>query len=337
MTASATRIAIIIPAFNEEGTISATARAFHEAIPAAEIWIVDNCSTDRTNQVARDTLAELPCLGGVIYEPRKGKGNAVRRAFRDVDADAYVLTDADMTYPADQALQLLAPVLGGAADMVVGDRHSGGNYAAENKRFLNGLGNRLVRNLVNVLFRCKLADIMSGYRAFSRRFVKNYPILVGGFEIETDMTLHALDKRFGITEIPVAYRDRPEGSVSKLNTFQDGFRVLATIFNILRHYRPLAFFGGLGAVFVLLGSLAGLPVIIEWLNTGMIYRLPLAVLASALEIIAMVLVAIGLILDSIVHQNRQNYERLLLGDTQALSSGEVTRAASQAATFIPNA
>lgn len=221
--------------------------------------------------------------------------------------------------------------------MVVGDRHSGGNYAAENKRFLNGLGNRLVRNLVNVLFRCKLADIMSGYRAFSRRFVKNYPILVGGFEIETDMTLHALDKRFGITEIPVAYRDRPEGSVSKLNTFQDGFRVLATIFNILRHYRPLAFFGGLGAVFVLLGSLAGLPVIIEWLNTGMIYRLPLAVLASALEIIAMVLVAIGLILDSIVHQNRQNYERLLLGDTQALSSGEVTRAASQAATFIPNA
>lgn len=313
MTVPAARIAIIIPAFNEEGTLGETVRAFHQALPAAEIWVIDNCSTDRTNQVARDTLATLSCPGGVIYESRKGKGNAVRRAFRDVDAVAYILTDADMTYPAEQAAELLAPVIAGAADMVVGDRHSGGNYAAENKRVLNGLGNRLVRSLVNVLFRSRLADIMSGYRAFSRKFVKNYPILVDGFEIETDMTLHALDKRFRIAEIPVAYKDRPEGSVSKLNTFQDGIRVLATIFNILRHYRPLAFFGGLGAIFASLGVLAGLPVIIEWLNTGMIYRLPLAVLASGLEIISMVLIAIGLILDSIAHQNRQNYERLLLG------------------------
>ena len=312
MTASKVRIAIVIPAYNEEGTLAETIRGFSNALPEAQVWVVDNCSTDRTGEIAYGTLKELGCEGGVIDEPRKGKGNAVRRAFRDVDADIYLLTDADMTYPAEQARELLAPIVDRSADMVVGDRHSGGNYAAENKRALNGFGNTLVRRLVNILFRSELADIMSGYRAFSRRFVKNYPILVEGFEIETDMTLHALDKRFRIIELPVEYKDRPVGSVSKLNTVRDGFRVLATIFNILRYYRPFMFFGGLGAALALTGVLAGLPVIIEWVHTGLIYRVPLAILASGLEIIAMVLIAIGLILDSIAHQNRQNYERTLL-------------------------
>lgn len=312
-----TRIAVVLPAYNEEETLAATIEGFHLALPSASIWVVNNRSTDRTEAIAEETIRKLECTGGVINEARKGKGNAVRRAFMDVDADVYVLSDADLTYPAMQVGELLAPILDGRAEMVVGDRHSGGNYAMENKRILNGFGNRLVRGLVNLLFSSSLADIMSGYRAFSRRFVKSYPILVGGFEIETDMTLHALDKRFRIMELPVEYRDRPEGSASKLNTLRDGFRVLATIFNILRYYRPFLFFGGIGAFFFLLGLLAGIPVIWEWLETGMIYRLPTAILASGLEIIAMLMIAIGLILDSIAHQNRQHYERDLLARTNS--------------------
>lgn len=308
------RIAVVLPAYNEESTLGATIQAFRAALPEAEIWVIDNNSTDATRAVAVDTLREAGGVGGVIHEPRKGKGNAVRRAFMDIDADAYVLADADLTYPADQASLLLDPVLAGAVDMAVGDRHSAGNYAAENKRVLNGLGNRLVRSLVNGLFHSKLADIMSGYRVMSRRFVKNYPILSEGFEIETEMTLHALDKRFRILEIPINYRDRPEGSVSKLNTLQDGARVIATIFHILRYYRPLLFFGGAAVLFFLLGLAAGMPVIEEWLRTRYINRIPLAILASGLEIIAILMAAIGLILDSIAHQSKQDYERALLQD-----------------------
>lgn len=198
-------VAVVLPAYNEEITIEATIRAFHAALPDAAIWVVNNCSSDATEAIARATLRSIGCAGGVIGELRKGKGNAVRRAFLEIDADIYVLSDADLTYPAERARDLMAPVVEGRADMVVGDRHSAGHYASENKRALHGFGNRLVRNLVNRLFNARLADIMSGYRVFSRRFVKNYPILVEGFEIETDVTLHALDKRFRIVEIPVEY------------------------------------------------------------------------------------------------------------------------------------
>lgn len=250
--------------------------------------------------------------GGVINEKRPGKGNAVRRAFLDVDADIYILADADLTYPAARAHELMAPIIAGVADMVVGDRHSSGHYAAENKRVLHGFGNRLVRHLVNKLFRSNLADIMSGYRVFNRRFVKSYPILVEGFEIETDMTLHALDKRFRIVEIPVDYRDRPAGSYSKLNTLRDGARVLSTIGNILRYYRPLVFFGGAAVFLALLGVTAGIPVLEEWITERYIRHLPLAILATGLEIVAIVLAAIGLILDSITHQDKRNFERGLL-------------------------
>jgi glycosyltransferase involved in cell wall biosynthesis len=306
------RLALILPAYNEEHTLEATIRGFHANMPGASIWVVDNKSTDQTRVVAEQVLSDLGCRGGVIDERRKGKGNAVRRGFMDVDADVYVLADADLTYPADQVDQLLAPVLGGSCDMVVGDRHSAGNYAAENKRVLNGFGNKLVRALVNILFRSNLADIMSGYRVMSRRFVKNYPILSEGFEVETEMTLHALDKRFRVVEVPVNYKDRPPGSVSKLNTLQDGARVVATIFNILRYYRPLLFFGGLGLLFALGGLYAGTPVIEEWVRTKYINRIPLAILASGLEVIAIIMFAIGLILDSIAHQSRLDYERDLL-------------------------
>ena len=308
------RIAVVLPAYNEEKTLAETVKGFAKALPEASIYVVNNNSTDATEVVADAAIRASGCPGAVINEPRKGKGNAVRRAFMDIDADIYVLADADLTYPADEVALLLEPVAQGAAEMAVGDRHTAGNYAAENKRVLNGFGNKLVRRLVNGLFRSRLADIMSGYRVMSRRFVKNYPILSEGFEIETEMTLHALDKRFRIVEVPVAYKDRPEGSVSKLHAVRDGFRVLATIFNILRYYRPFIFFAGLGGTFFLLGLLAGIPVLEEYLRTKFINRIPLAILASGLEVIAIIMVAIGLILDSIAHQSKQDYERALLRD-----------------------
>lgn len=306
------RIACVLPAYNEEKTVAATIEEFFLNLPEAEIWVVNNRSSDETESIARDTLLRLGCKGGVINEQRAGKGNAVRRAFLDIDADVYILADADMTYPAAQARELIAPILAGTADMVVGDRHSTGHYAAENKRALHGFGNRLVRDLVNKLFRADLADIMSGYRAFNRAFVNNYPILVEGFEIETDMTLHALDKRFRITEVPVEYRDRPPGSHSKLNTISDGMRVLNTIGKILRYYRPLMFFFTAAVVFALLGLMAGIPVIDDWIRDRYIHHLPLAILATGLGIIAIVFAAVGLILDSITHQDRRNFERALL-------------------------
>ncbi len=307
-----TTIAVILPAYNEELTIKGTILAFHKELPEASIWVVNNRSSDTTEMVARTTLADLHCAGGILNENRKGKGNAVRRAFLEIDADLYILTDADLTYPADRARDLMAPVIEGRADMVVGDRHSDGHYAAENKRALHGFGNLLVRDLVNRLFDADLADIMSGYRVFNRRFVKSYPILVEGFEIETDMTLHALDKRFRIVEIPVAYQDRPEGSVSKLNTVSDGTKVIFTIARILRYYRPLAFFGG-AAIFVgLVGLLAAVPVFADWVREQYIHHIPLAILATGLEIVAVLLIAIGLILDSITHQDKRAFERELL-------------------------
>ena len=306
-------IAVVLPAYNEELTIEATIRAFHAALPEAAIWVVNNRSSDATEVIARSVMSSLACAGGVMSEMRKGKGNAVRRAFLEIDADIYLLSDADLTYPAARARDLIAPVAEGRADMVVGDRHSAGHYASENKRALHGFGNALVRTLVNRLFNARLADIMSGYRVFSRRFVKNYPILVEGFEIETDVTLHALDKRFRILEIPVEYVDRPAGSVSKLSTFGDGARVLFTIAQILRYYRPLAFFGVLSMLLALAGLAAAVPVIQDWMTTRYISHVPLAILATGLETVAVMTLGVGLILDLIVHQHKLEYERQILG------------------------
>jgi len=305
-------VCVILPAFNEALTIAGCIADFHAHLPDAQIWVINNRSTDHTGDIARATIAKLACAGGVIDEERPGKGNAMRRAFIEIDADIYLLADADMTYPAFQALQLIEPIRSGAADMVVGDRHTAGNYALENKRALHGFGNRFVRYLINRLFNANLADIMSGYRAMSKRFIKNYPILVPGFEIETDMTLHALDKRFRIMEIPIAYKDRPEGSFSKLSTVRDGMRVLATIGNILRYYRPLFFFGSAAIFIGVLGLIAGAQVIDDWIRHRYIYHVPSAVLAAGLEIIAIVLLAVGLILDSIAHQDKRIFERDLL-------------------------
>lgn len=306
------KIAIVLPAYNEELTIKATIEEFHKELPNASIYVINNRSSDNTANIAQKTLQDLSCEGKVLTEFRPGKGNAVRRGFLEIDADIYVMADADLTYPAQEVHKLIAPIKEGLADMVVGDRHSGGHYAKENKRGLHGFGNNLVKNLVNFLFKANLSDIMSGYRVFNRQFVKNYPILVEGFEIETDMTLHSLDKRFRIMEIPVAYKDRPEGSFSKLNTLSDGARVLKTIATILRYYRPLMFFTILALVFFILGVVCAIPVLQDWFRERYIYHVPLAILATGLEIVALFLFGIGLILDTTVIQDKRGFERDLL-------------------------
>jgi glycosyltransferase involved in cell wall biosynthesis len=305
-------VAVILPAYNEEQTIKDTIVAFHFALPDASIYVINNNSSDRTEAIAKATLAELSCLGGVLHESRRGKGNALRRAFMSIDADVYLLADADMTYPADRAADLIDPIIERDVDMVVGDRHSGGHYLDENKRPLHNAGNRLIQIMINSFFHANLVDIMSGYRAFSRRFVKTYPILVEGFQTETDMTLHALYHRFRIAEVPIEYRDRPAGSFSKLSTLSDGTKVIFTIAQILRFHRPLVFFGCIGIMFALVGLLVGSPVISDWIRYHYIYHVPLAILASALEIVSLMLVGIGLVLNSLAHQQKLQYELYLL-------------------------
>jgi glycosyltransferase involved in cell wall biosynthesis len=313
-------IAVILPAHDEAQTIAETILDFHHVLPSAQIWVVNNQSNDNTAQIANQMLSTLGCTGGVIDEMHKGKGNAIRRAFLEIKASIYILADADMTYPAEHAKDLIAPILIGEADMTVGDRQTTGDYKSENKRFLHNFGNKLVSKLVNILFKAQLTDVMSGYRAISYRFIKNYPIIVDGFEIETDMTLHALDKRFRIIEIPIKYRNRPSGSISKLNTLSDGLRVLKTIWNILRHYRPLLFFTFFGLLFSFIGLLCGIPVIQDWLRERYIHHVPLAILATGLQIVAVVLVAIGLTLDSIIHLDKLSFERELLKDRHSTQS-----------------
>jgi len=305
-------IAIILPAYNEELTIASTIEAFYAQLPDANIVVIDNNSKDNTGIVASQTLEKLKTRGKVITELRQGKGNAVRRGFMDIDADIYIMADADLTYPADRVHDLIAPILNNEADMVVGDRLSGGHYKSENKRNFHGFGNNLVKWLINNLFKAKLKDIMSGYRAFNKRFVKNYPIMVEGFQVETDLTLHALDKRFRIHEMVIEYKDRPEGSFSKLNTFSDGAKVLFTISSILRHYRPFAFFGSLALIFCLSGLVSSIPVFQDWILHKYIFHVPLALLAVAFELLAAISFAVALILDSVAHQNKLSFERNLL-------------------------
>ncbi len=302
-------IAVILPAYNEELTIADTILDFHRELPSAMIVVVNNASTDNTVAVARRTIDELSILGVVIDEPRAGKANAVRIGLKTFDADIYVMADADLTYPAKHVHELIRPIEENMADLVVGDRISQGRYREENKRQFHNVGNQVVCTLVNRLFQADLKDIMSGYRALSRRFAHNYPILVEGFQLETDMTLHALDKRFRITEIPVEYRDRPAGSSSKLHTFRDGARVLTTILDIFRHYRPLLFFGTIALLLLTSAFIFSVPVIKDWIEHSYIYHVPLAILSSALVLLSTLTMSVGLILDSIAYQHRMDYER----------------------------
>ncbi|MEG0034979.1 MAG: glycosyltransferase family 2 protein, partial [Bacilli bacterium] len=257
-----------------------------------------NNSKDKTN--------ELAVKAGAIVrsEYRQGKGNVVRSMFRDIDADVYVLVDGDDTYPADEVQKLINPILNQNADMVIGDRLSNGTYFKENKRGFHGFGNNLVRNLINSLFKSNIKDIMTGYRAYSKKFVKCMPIMSEGFQIETEMTIFSLVYGMNVIEVPITYRDRPEGSESKLNTVSDGIKVLVTLFDLFKNYRPFLFFGIISLAFSLTGLIVGLPVIIEFIQTAYITKIPSAILAASLFIIAFILFVVGIILDSQKNQTQ---------------------------------
>ena len=309
-------IAIIIPAYNESNTIEGVVLDFHKHCPGATIWVVDNNSSDETSALAGQTIERLGCDGGVLFVKKQGKANAVRRAFADIKSDIYVFVAADLPYPASDLNKMLAPVLKGEADMVVGDRHHGGVYAEENKRDFHDFGNALVRQLINTLFSADLNDIMSGYRVFTRQFVKHYPVLCEGFELETELTIHALQYRYTVVEVPISYRDRPEGSESKLNTFLDGFRVLKTIFMIFKNNKPLVFFSTLSFLIFLGGVLAGISPVTDFLKTNMVHHIPMAILATGLMLVSLLLFSVGLILDTVVNQHRFNYEIKCLNSWQ---------------------
>jgi glycosyltransferase involved in cell wall biosynthesis len=328
------KVAIILPAYNEELTIVEVIERFHAAAPSAEIYVVDNNSADRTQQLARETMQRLGAPGQVLFEPRQGKGMAVRTAFLKVDADIYVMVDADLTYHASDLATLMQPVVDGRVDMVVGDRHSTGDYQKENKRAYHGFGNNLVRRLINAAFGANLHDILSGYRIFSRRFVRTFPILYPGFQLETELALHSLDKRMAMMELPITYSDRPEGSSSKLNTFRDGFRVLLTIFNVFRYYKPVFFFGMLSLLFFFAALAVGAPVLREYILYRYVYAIPSAILATGMMILSIVLFALALLLDASAHQHRFQFELSLhqIGDGPTdRAVNEKTSAANDAA------
>jgi glycosyltransferase involved in cell wall biosynthesis len=307
-----TRTAIILPAYNEELTVARVLEAFHRHMPDALLVVVDNNSSDRTAEVATRALQELDALGLVLFEKRQGKAFAVGRAFSDVEADFYVTCDADLTYIEEEMHDLLRPVLTGHADMVVGDRHSLGTYRSENKRPFHVSGNAFVRWLINTLFVGNLQDVLSGYRAFSRRFVKNFPISSKGFDLEAEMSIHALDKNFPIVEVPIHYRERLEGSPSKLSTFRDGLRIIILILYIFKNYRPLSFFSAVAFFFFVAGALAGYPPVRDYYVSQYIFHLPLAILATGLMILAFISLCIGLILDNVAANNSFQYRLRLL-------------------------
>lgn len=295
------KIAVLIPCYNEAATIEKVVSDFRRVLPEAVIYVYDNNSTDGTAELAR-------AAGAVVRrEPRQGKGNVIRSMFRDIEASCYLMADGDDTYPAEYARQMADAVLHGQADMVVGDRLSS-TYAAENKRPFHNMGNMLVRKLVNHFFRGNIVDIMTGYRAFSRLFVKSFPVLSKGFEIETEMSIHALDKNFHLVNIPVEYRDRPEGSVSKLNTYSDGAKVLMTIFRLVKDYKPLAFFTAVSALLTLIAAVLFVPVFIEYLQTGLVARFPTLIVAGFVFLGGLLTFVCGLILDTVIRKDKQNFE-----------------------------
>lgn len=294
-------IAVLIPCYNESKTIEKVIRDYKAVLPEADIYVYDNNSSDGTDEIARTS-------GAIVrYERRQGKGNVIRSMFREIDADCYLMIDGDDTYPAENAREMVAKVLDEGYDMVVGDRLSS-TYFTENKRPFHNTGNVLVRKLVNLFFKGNITDIMTGYRAFSRTFVKGFPILSKGFEIETEMTIHALDKNLALASIPVGYRDRPEGSVSKLNTFSDGFKVLKTIARLFKDYKPLLFFSIIAAVLMATSLVLLIPVLFEFYQTGLVPRMPSFVASCFLALFALHSFTCGLILDTQGKQSRQNFE-----------------------------
>ncbi|MDN7226454.1 glycosyltransferase family 2 protein [Planococcus liqunii] len=299
-------IAILLPCYNEELTIGKVIEDFKRELPHAKIYVYDNNSKDKTTEVA---LAH----GAIVrQEPRQGKGNVVRSMFRQIDADVYIMADGDDTYPAEFVHELIKPIVNKEANLVIGDRLSNGTYFNENKRKFHGFGNTLVKNLINRLYKSNINDIMTGYRAFDRLFVKSLPVTSPGFEIETEMSIHALDNKFLIKEVAIDYRDRPEGSESKLNTVQDGIKVLRMIFTLFKDYKPYLFFTSWAVVFLILGLIAGVPVIVEYAQTQFVTRVPSAILAVGLVMVSMLSFACGLILDTVAGTHRKQFELELI-------------------------
>lgn len=298
------KTAVLIPCYNEAQTIKKVVEEFRQVLPHADIYVYDNNSTDKTDEIAR-------AAGAIVrYEYKQGKGNVVRAMFRDIEADCYIMTDGDDTYPASFAQRLEHLVLEEGADMAVGDRLSA-TYFTENKRPFHNMGNVLVRGLINRLFRAELCDIMTGLRGFSRDFVKSFPVVSKGFEIETEMTIFALDNNFRVVEEPIEYRDRPEGSESKLNTYSDGIRVLLTIFRLFRDAKPFAFFGSIALVLVVIFFAVFIPIFVNFLHTGMVLRYPTLIMISGLGVVAIIDFFSGVILSVLKRQYRDNFERHL--------------------------
>ena len=295
------KIAVLIPCYNEARTIEKVVKDFRAALPEADIYVYDNNSTDGSGDLAR-------AAGAIVRnEYKQGKGNVLRSMFRDIEADCYIVTDADDTYPAESAPEMAKLILEQKADMVIGDRLNT-TYFTENKRPFHDFGNKLVRWLVNHLFHGDLQDIMTGYRAFNRRFVKEYPLLSKGFEVETEMSLFALDNNYLVKEVPIAYRDRPAGSESKLNTFADGMRVLKMIAVLFRDYKPFVFFGILSAVTFILGTVLFIPILHEFHVTHLVARFPTLFVSIFLYIAALLFFCSGMILDVLKNNQRKTLE-----------------------------
>ena len=295
------KVAVLLPCYNESLTIEKVVKDFRAQLPDADIWVYDNNSTDGSGDLARAAGAKVRRV------VQQGKGHVVRRMFQEIEADVYVMVDADDTYPADEVQKLIQPILNGEADMVNGDRLSS-TYMTENKRPGHNFGNTLVCTLIRVLWGQRVHDVMTGYRAFSRLFVKSCPVLANGFEIETEMTLHTIDKRMSLIEVPVQYRDRPAGSFSKLNTVSDGFRVLFTIFNLFRFYRPELFFGTVGAVLLLIAAGLFIPVLLDYFQTGLVPRVPTQIFSGFVAIAGLLSFGVGLILGACKKQSDQMFE-----------------------------
>ena len=297
------KIAVLIPCYNEALTIEKVVKDYKDALPEADIYVYDNNSTDGTDDIARKA-------GAIVkYEYRQGKGNVIRAMFRDIDADCYLMIDGDDTYPAENARQMIDLILKKGGDMVIGDRLSS-TYFQENKRPFHNFGNSLVRSLINRLFNANVKDIMTGYRAFSKQFVKSFPVLSKGFEIETEMTIHALDKNFMLYEIPVKYRDRPEGSVSKLSTYSDGFKVLMTISQLFRDYKPFVFFSAISLFLIIISAAFMIPVLVEYFETGLVPRYPTLIVSSIVALMGLIFFFCGIILEVIAKKHRQLFEIL---------------------------
>lgn len=299
------KIAVLIPCYNEAKTIEKVVEDFRHALPGATIYVYDNNSTDGTGELAKKA--------GAVVRPEhmQGKGNVIRRMFREVDAMCYVLVDGDDTYPAESAPEMAALVLEEQADMVIGDRLSS-TYFTENKRPFHNFGNSLVRGTINRLFGSNILDIMTGYRAFSYRFVKTYPVLSKGFEIETDMTVHAIYRNMLVRNVVVTYRDRPAGSESKLNTGKDGIKVLMTIGKLYKNYKPFSFFSILALLLILASILFVTPVLREFIQTGMVPRFPTLITCLFSVLAGLLLFICGLILSSLQEKDRRDFEYQLV-------------------------